>query len=411
MQTRRKRHAVAAVICLALVGVVGFGDAVVDRIQAAQGSMVHGPIFEVDPLWPQPLPNHWLLGTTIGVSVDARDHIWIIHRGDALSAGEVPAAQDPPVAAECCFPAPPVLEFDQDGLLVGHWGGPGEGYEWPVSNHGIFVDHMDNVWIGGNGGSDSHLLKFDRYGNFLMQVGQAGARMTGPVSDVTGQPTAVADSNDTESFGRVAKIFVDPKENEAYVADGYFNKRVAVLDAETGAFKRFWGAYGNTPDDAPLPRYDPNAEPPQQFRTPVHCAALSNDGFVYVCDRVGNRIQVFQRDGTYVEELFLAKDTLGAGAVWDVAFSRDADQKYIYVADGVNEKVYIIDRKEMELISSVGDGGRQPGQFYGAHSIMTDSHGNIYVTETFEGKRLQKFVYKGEGSIRAGDQGVVWPSR
>jgi len=393
MQKSNGRRLAFGALALALVAMIGVG-AMMGRTEATQGELVWGPIFEVDPLWPKPLPNHWLLGTTIGVSVDNRDHIWIIHRGDSLSAGETPAAQDPPNAVECCFPAPPVLEFDQAGLLVNYWGGPGEGYEWPASNHGIWVDHMDNVWIGGNGGPDSHLLKFDRYGNFLLQVGSSGGN---------------AGSNDTENFGRVAKVMVDPKDNEAYVADGYLNKRVAVIDAETGAMKRFWGAYGNTPDDADLGRYDPNAEPAPQFRTPVHCADLSNDGLVYACDRVNNRIQVFQKDGTFVEELIVARETLGAGSAWDVAFSRDADQKYLYMADGVNEKVYIIDRQEMEVISSFGDGGRQPGQFYGAHSIATDSSGNIYTTETFEGKRIQKFVYKGEGPIPA-DQGVVWPS-
>jgi len=409
MHTPRGRRLALGSVALALVALVGMG-AMLSNTQAAQGDMVYGPMFEVDPLWPKPLPNHWLLGTTIGVSVDNRDHIWIIHRGDSLAPGEVPAIQDPPVATDCCAPAPPVLEFDQAGTLVGAWGGPGEGYEWPTSNHGIFVDHMDNVWIGGNGGTDSHVLKFTRYGTFLQQIGAAGARATGPANARTGEPTLVRDSNSTDSFGRVAKIFVDPKDNEAYIADGYFNKRVVVLDAENGAFKRFWGAYGNTPDDTDLGPYDPDAAPAQQFRNPVHCAELSLDGLLYVCDRVNDRIQVFQRDGTYVEELFVAKETRGAGSAWDIAFSRDSDQKYLYMADGVNEKVYIIDRKEMEVISSFGDGGRQPGQFYGAHSIMTDSHGNIYTTETFEGKRVQKFVYKGEGPIRAPHQGVVWPS-
>jgi hypothetical protein len=392
---QRRRRLAVGLVCLGLVAVVVLGQALLGRTEAAQGNLVYGPIFEVDPMWPKPLPNHWLLGTTIGVSADARDHIWVIHRGDSLSAGEVPAAQDPPMATDCCHPAPPVLEFDEAGTLVGSWGGPGEGYEWPLSNHGIFVDHKDNVWIGGNGGPDSHLLKFTRAGRFLMQLGRSGGN---------------AGSNDQEHFGRVAKIFIDPKANEAYIADGYLNKRVAVLDAETGAFKRYWGAYGNRPDDTSLGRYVPSAEPAQQFRNPVHCAELSLDGLVYVCDRVNNRIQVFQSDGTYVEELFVAKETLGNGSVWDIAFSKDASQKYIYLADGVNEKVYIIDRASMQILSSFGDGGRQPGQFYGAHSIATDSHGNIFVTETFEGKRVQKFTYKGEGPIRSPDQGVVWPA-
>ena len=128
MRTPNRRRLALGAVSLALIALVGLG-AMISRTQAAQGDMVYGPIFEVDPLWPKPLPNHWLLGTTIGVSVDNRDHVWIIHRGDSLSAGEVPAAQDPPNAVECCFPAPPVLEFDQAGTLVGSWGGPGEGYE------------------------------------------------------------------------------------------------------------------------------------------------------------------------------------------------------------------------------------------------------------------------------------------
>jgi DNA-binding beta-propeller fold protein YncE len=207
----------------------------------------------------------------------------------------------------------------------------------------------------------------------------------------------------------VAKIFVDPKANEAYISDGYLNKRVAVIDADTGKFKRYWGAYGNKPDDKNLGRYDPDAPPAQQFRNPVHCAELSNDGFLYVCDRVNDRIQVFQPDGKFVKEQFIAKRSLADGSVWDIAFSKDPQQKYIYVADGRNQKVYIVQRDTLEVLTSFGDGGRQPGQFYGVHSIATDSKGNIYTTETYEGRRLQKFVYKGLAAVTKMDQGTVWP--
>jgi DNA-binding beta-propeller fold protein YncE len=353
------------------------------------------PMFEVDPLWPKPLPNHWLLGSTIGVAVDSREHVWIIHRGN-LANNEQPAALDPPIADACCFAAPPVLEFDAEGNLVGSWGGPGEGYDWPNSNHGIVVDHMDNVWIGGNGGGDSHVLKFSRAGDFLLQVGEAGF--------------AAPNSNAENHFSRVAKLQFDAGANEMYLADGYGNKRVAVIDATSGELKRFWGAYGNTPNDDNLGAYDPSAPPAQQFRGPVHCADPSSDGLVYVCDRGADRIQVFQTDGTFVEEIFIEKNSGGSGAVWDVAFSPDPAQTFIYVADGLNEKVHVVRREGMEYIYNFGDGGRTPGQFYGTHSIATDSDGNIYTTETYEGKRLQKHLYRGMGPAPSGSIGVARPN-
>jgi len=359
------------------------------KAAAAQRSV---PKFEPDPYWPKPLPNHWILGMTIGVWVDDQDHVWIIHRG-APTLHDNERALDLKVG-ECCTAAPPVLVFDQAGNLVRSWGGPGAGYEWPESNHGIHVDHKGNVWIGGNGDKDSHVLKFTKEGKFLMQVGKMGLKNG---------------SNDPENFGRVAKIWVDPKTNEAYVADGYLNKRVAVLDADTGKMKRYWGAYGNKPDDADLGKYDPNAPPAKQFRNPVHCVERSNDGLVYVCDRQADRLQVFRPDGTFVKEAFYAKNTLGSGSTWDIAFSRDPQQRYIFLADGTNEKVRIVLRETLEELTNFGDGGRQPGQFFGVHSIATDSKGNIYTTETYEGKRLQKFVYKGMGSVAAGEQGVLWP--
>jgi DNA-binding beta-propeller fold protein YncE len=390
-----RRNVVVAAILLALVVALGAGQKALTAAAASQ-AVPEAPSFEVDPLWPKPLPNHWVLGSAIGVAVDSRDHVFIIHRRDTFNERtEIGAASDPPTG-ECCIPAPNILELDPEGNLVGHWGGPGANYDWPASNHGIAIDHKDNVWIGGNGQGDSHVLKFTRDGRFLLQIGVAGRD---------------PNSNSRDSFGRVAKITFDPSTNEAYLADGYRNKRVAVVDMDNGELKRYWGAYGNPPKDTSLGPYHPDAPPAQHFRNPVHCADPAHDGLVYVCDRPNNRIQVFRKDGTFVKEAFIAPRTLGDGAVWDIAFSRDPDQTFLYLADGKNMKVYIIDRQSLEILTSFGDGGRQPGQFFAVHSIATDSKGNIFTTETYEGKRVQKFVYKGLAPVTTANQGVVWPKR
>ena len=387
----KRNYAIGAAFLLLIIA-LGLGQAALDRV-AAEGKNVQAPRFEVDPMWPKPLPNHWLLGNVIGVGVDFQDHVWIVHRSSAtLDRKEIYAAADPPLA-DCCLGAPPVIEFDQQGNVVHAWGGPGAGYEWPESNHGIIVDSKGVVWIGGNGANDGHILKFTREGKFVKQFGFAYAS---------------AGSNDPWAFNKVAKVFLDEPNNEAYVADGYGNKRVAVIDMDSGKIKRYWGAYGNKPSDAPLGPYNPAAPPAQQFRNPVHCAELSKDNLVYVCDRVNDRIQVFQKDGTFVKEVFVEKNTRGDGSVWDIAFSKDAQQKYFYLADGANEKVHVFDRQSMMELTSFGDGGRQPGQFYAVHSIATDSKGNVYTTETYEGKRLQRFVYKGVTSVPE-VLGVVWP--
>lgn len=385
----RRWLAAASILCsaAALGGCGAAGDA------AAEGPVA--PRFEVDPLWPKPLPNHWIIGSTVGVAVDSRDHVWIIHTRSSINDREAKAGVSTP-AGECCTPAPPVLEFDSEGNLVGSWGGPGEGYDWPTTNHGIAIDPMDNVWIGGNGQDDAHILKFTRSGRFLAQLGVPGGN---------------AGSRDIGNFGRVAKVAFDADANEAFVADGYLNKRVAVLDLGTGEMKRFWGAYGNPPDDADLGPYDPEAPPAMQFRNPVHCAEPTADGLLYVCDRVNDRIQVFRKDGTFVNELRVAPQTRGGGSVWDIAFSRDPDQRYIFLADGGNERVWIIERATLQILTSFGDGGRQPGQFFGVHSIATDSRGNVYTTETFEGKRVQKFVNLGVAPVSSQHLGVLWPRR
>jgi DNA-binding beta-propeller fold protein YncE len=425
------RHVAVAVTFLALLAALEAGSALLTRGAAVQAAAVQAPRFEVDPLWPKPLPNKWILGQTIGVSVDAQDHIWIIHRAGSLEPGEVHATTNPPTA-QCCAPAPPILEFDEAGNLIGHWGGPGEGYDWPDSNHGITVDYKGNVWIGGNGRgtppggrgpaaargrqaapgtnqqqnenqselggyfNDNMVLKFTPAGKFIMQIGKAGQSRG---------------SNDTANLRLPAKTFVDKEANEVYVADGYGNHRVIVYDADTGQYKRHWGAYGNKPDDGNLGRYDPTAPPAKQFRNPVHCADLSNDRLLYVCDRVNDRLQVFKPDGTFVKEGFFAKNTLGSGSAWDIAFSKDAQQKYIYLADGENDRVHILLRDTLEMLTSFGEGGRQPGEFYGVHSIATDSKGNVFTTETYRGQRVQKFDYKGLAPVTKQDQGVVWPRR
>jgi len=401
------------IVAVSLLAVSAAGFVAVRRMTVVEAATAQAPRFEVDPMWPKPLPNHWVIGAVIGVAVDAKDHVWIIHREGSLEAKEKYAVDKPPSAA-CCAPAPPVLEFDAAGNLVGHWGGPGQGYEWPASNHGIDVDYKGNVWIGGNGrGSqpaplphdesrmasagpvhDSMVLKFTQSGKFLMQIGK---------------PNQSKGSNDTENLRLPAKTIVDPKTNELYVADGYGNRRVIVFDADTGKYKRHWGAYGNKPDDKQLPPYNPKDPVAQQFRTPVHSVMLSDDGFVYACDRTNDRIQVFKTDGTFVKEQFIEKTTLGDGSTFDMAFSKDKQQKYLYVADGSNMKIHVLQRDTLEILTAFGDGGRQPGQFYAVHGIATDSKGNIYTTETYRGQRLQKFHYKGLAPVTKKDQGVVWP--
>jgi DNA-binding beta-propeller fold protein YncE len=409
MKHKTRNYYTGAITIVAIIGAL----AALTRERNVEAAAVQAPRFEVDPLWPKPLPNHWVVGAVIGVSVDSNDHIWIIHRQGSLEAKEQYATMTPK-NAECCAAAPPVLEFDEEGNLIGHWGGPGAGYDWPSSNHGITVDYKGNVWIGGNGRTpaagplpsdesamgaagavnDSFLLKFTQDGKFLMQIGKPGQSKG---------------SNDIANLRLPAKTTVDPKTNELYVADGYGNHRVIVFDADTGKYKRHWGAYGHKPDDANPGPYNPDAPPAQQFRNPVHCAQLANDGLLYVCDRTADRIQVFKTDGTFVKETFVAKETLGDGSVFDIAFSKDPQQKYLYLADGSNMKIHIFERATMQELTTFGDGGRQPGEFYAVHSIDTDSKGNLFTTETYRGQRVQKFRYKGLAAVTKKDQGVVWP--
>jgi hypothetical protein len=360
------------------------------------------PTFQVDPLWPKPLPNHWILGSVTGVAVDAQDHVWLVHRGmDSLTARtEAGLATNPPTAESCCAPAPPVLEFDQAGTLLNSWGGPGEGYSWPRTPAGIAVDAKGNVWIAGIAAAtaataqaapqpaDAIVLKFSRDGKFLRQIGQPGK---------------IEGSDSRTTLNRPSGFAVDEAASEVYVADGIENRRIVVFDSETGAYKRHWGAYGQPANDAPMSAYDPTKPPEKQFSA-VSCVKLAGDRLVYVCDRRNDRIQVFKKDGTFVKEASVSKSTLGEGAAWDLAFSRDPQQRFLYVADGSDQKVWVLRRDTLEIVSSVGAGGRWPGHFYGVGSIAVDSKGNLYTGETYEGKRLQKFVLKGVAAAQGGPQ-------
>ncbi|HEY4100943.1 MAG TPA: hypothetical protein VGM20_08720 [Gemmatimonadales bacterium] len=366
---------------------------------AAPSATVVAPRFAVDPQWPKPLPHHWVIGMTVGVAVDAHDHVFIVQRPRSVNLATEAGGAANPATADCCIPAPPVLEFDPAGNLVNSWGGASPQYDWPngtgaSGEHGIAIDGQGNIWLGSTGVTDRQILKFTHDGKFIAQFGK---------------PSAGKNSLSTTDFAGVATMSFDDKANEAFVADGYRNRRVVVIDMTTGAVKRFWGAYGHKPDDDDNTAYVPGGPPSQQFGNPVHCAMLANDGLLYVTDRKNDRIQVFHKDGTFIKEKIIAPETLGDGSVWEVAFSRDPAQKYMYITDGKNEKIYIMDRQSLDVLTTIGDGGRQPGEFFGVHSIATDSKGNIYTAETYEGRRLQKFNYQGIGPVAKGDQGVTWP--
>ena len=411
MSVITKRNLLCGVATILAVGGLGIVQSTRSPV-LAQNSGKQAPIFEVDPFWPKPLTNHWVTGSTIGLSVDAQDRVWTIHRPNTVEANfkaadikasdakddeALPGAGAPvPVEGmigKCCKVAPPVLVYDQAGNLVKSWGGPGKGYDWPDSNHGITVDHEGNVWLAGNGAKDTQILKFNGDGKFIFQIGKHGVHNG---------------SNDVDNFWQPTKIWEDVSANEMYIGDGYGNRRVMVLDVATGKYKRHWGAYGNKPSDEKVPAYNPKGTPSKQFNT-VHCAIVSADGFVYVCDRVNDRIQVFRKDGTFVKEMQIDPSTFRSGSVWDMTFSRDPQQTYIYAANGVDEKINILLRSTLEVLTSFGDGGRGPGQFFGVHNLATDSKGNLYATETYTGARVQRFLYKGVGPVARAEQGVVWP--
>lgn len=327
------------------------------------------PTFAVDPSWPT-MPNDWVLGQVSSVTVDGQDNVWVLHRPRTVEDGQGTAA-------------PPVLAFDDAGTFIRAWGGPAAGYEWPANEHGIHVDYQGHVWIGGNSGqpeSDDMLLKFTTEGELLLQIGHRGQS---------------GGNTDTENVRRPAEAFVYQDTNEVFVADGYGNRRVIVLDADTGAFKRMWGAFGNEALDSP-----PETGAPDQTRGPehfgiVHGIEVSNDGLVYVADRGNSRIQVFTIDGAYTTQGFVNQNADSASTTAGLAFSPDPEQQFIYVADQGNSRIHVVDRTTLEVLDSFGRNGAQPGDFQALHHIASDSNGNLYTAEAQQGRRVQKFVFQG----------------
>ena len=369
---------VAAPLVVAGCGAESSGS---DATTGAVASNGVAPSYVVDPSWPREMPDDWIMGSVTAVFVDARDHVWVTHLPETLTEEEISAVQDPPIGI-CCRPAPVVVEFDPDGNVVQGWGDPStqDVSQFPRNAHGLFVDHEDNVWIGTY--RHHRVMKFSRSGDLLMQIGEY---------DVTGG------SNAPDLLGGPAGIWVDPATNEVFIADGYGNRRVVVYDAETGAYLRHWGAYGEAPDDEY--RYTWGGEshetdPPRQFST-VHGLVGSADGLIYVADRRGNRIQVFRQDGEYVTEKIVQPRTLASGSAFVIALSPDPEQQWLYLADGTNHKVWILRRSDLEIVGDFGRGGRQVGQFLRPHGMGVDSRGNVYVGEASTGRRVQKFTPEG----------------
>ncbi len=356
------------------------------------------PVFAVDPAWPQ-LPNGWVLSNVSKIVVDTHDNVWILHRPRSVPAGKVAA--------------PPVVELDAAGKFLRGWGGDAPGYDWPDAEHNIFVDSHDNVYITGSspsGGSrtqnsDDMIVKFTADGKFLREFGGR--------SKVTG-------SNDRNAVNKPGDIFVWARTGELFIADGYGNRRVLVLDADTLTFKRMWGAFGKLPtDDAgsggfgasgapgrgqtrPAPeapsipaRIDTEGPGPDRFMGPVHGIAVSNDGIVYVADRSARRLQLFAPDGKYLDEMFLNRAGPNQGSVSGIAFSPDAAQKYMYLSDYGNSHIAVVERKTLKVLYQFGVRNAEPGNFQGVHHIAVDSRGNLYTAEVAPGARAQKFLFKG----------------
>jgi hypothetical protein len=356
------------------------------------------PIFKVDPFWPKPLPNRWSMQQVTGIQVDHMDHIWFLNRAAAAEGDEIGGGGNPP-RIDCCVRGPEVIELDQDGNVVHAWGGPGYHPQWPTALQTVIADTKGFVWVGGTAAQDS-ILKFTRDGKFVWDFGHR------PPQGVPFQET----NQHTDVLGSKGRFQIDEVASEIYIIN---SKRVLVYDMNTGAFKRGWGGHGMPLSDVsndPIPPYTWAGGPPPEERNFVpdlHFVEISKDRLVYIGERGQNRIEVFTTEGKFVKEFYVSPNTPArgegcgglqntkmppCGTTYKLAISRDAQQKYLYVADGTNNRVWILDRATGRTLGSFGGNGRYAGQLHWINAIAMDSKGNIYTGEVEQAKRIQKFV-------------------
>jgi hypothetical protein len=388
------------VFAIAVVLALAAGVAVKTQGGARQAVDKDGaPMFKVDPFWPKPLPNKWGMQQVTGIGIDpSNDHVWFLNRAAAANPDETGGAGG---RLDCCIQGPELIEVDQDGNVVHSWGEKGTTEKWPTALQTVIVDSKGFVWVAGTGAQDS-IEKYTKDGKLVWDFGHRPA-----ADDKNFKET----NQNTDAFVSKGRFQLDESQNEIYIIN---QKRVVIYDMTTGAFKRGWGGHGmplsEITNDA-LPKYKWTGGPPTEEKNlspDLHFVEITKDRKVYVGERGQNRIEVFTTDGKFLQEFYVSpntpsqraedcgglysKDFPPCGTTYKLAISRDAQQKFMYVADGTNDKVWILDRASGKTIGSFGRNGTYAGQFHWINAIVIDSKGNLFTGEVEENKRIQKFV-------------------